>query len=283
MSKVAIVTDSTTYLPAEIIKQYPIRVLPLTLHLEGREYDDGVDITASEFYKRMAGSDSVPTTSQVNSQAFEQAFEELLNEGYEIITLLISSGLSATFQSALQAKKKFEGAPVELMDSRLVAMALGLQVLAVARAAEKGASLAECKALAENVYNRIGVYFTVESLTYLHRGGRIGGAKRLLGTALNIKPILEIRDGLIMPRESVISQRKALRRMITLAEKDLAGRKAQIISVFHAAAPELAQDLLASASELLQPEETIFTEVSPVIGAHTGPGTVALTYLAAED
>lgn len=282
MSKVAIVTDSTTYLPAELIQQYPIRVLPLTLHLEGREYADGVDITASEFYKRMAGSDSVPTTSQVNTQAFEQAFEELLNEGYEIITLLISSGLSATFQSALQAKKKFEGAPVELMDSRLVAMALGLQVLAVARAAEKGASLAECKALAENTYNRIGVYFTVESLTYLHRGGRIGGAKRLLGTALNIKPILEIRDGLIMPRESVISQRKALQRMITLAEKDLAGRKAQIISVFHAAAPELAQDLLASASELLQPEETIFTEVSPVIGAHTGPGTVALSYLAAE-
>jgi len=282
MSKVAIVTDSTTYLPAELIQQYPIRVLPLTLHLEGREYADGVDITASEFYKRMAGSDSVPTTSQVNTQAFEQAFEELLNEGYEIITLLISSGLSATFQSALQAKKKFEGAPVELMDSRLVAMGLGLQVLAVARAAEKGASLAECKALAENTYNRIGVYFTVESLTYLHRGGRIGGAKRLLGTALNIKPILEIRDGLIMPRESVISQRKALRRMISLAEKDLAGRKAQIISVFHAAAPELAQDLLASASELLQPEETIFTEVSPVIGAHTGPGSVALSYLAAE-
>jgi len=283
MSKVAIVTDSTTYLPAELIQQYPIRILPLTLHLEGKEYYDGVDITPSEFYKRMAGSDSVPTTSQVNSQAFEQAFEELLNEGYEIITLLISSGLSATFQSALQAKKKFEGAPVELVDSKLVAMALGLQVLAVARAAASGASLVECKALAENAYNRIGVYFTVDSLTYLHRGGRIGGAKRLLGTALNIKPILEIRDGLIMPRESVISQRKALRRMITLAEKDLAGRKAQTISVFHAAAPELAQDLLDSACELLQPEETIFTEVSPVIGAHTGPGTVALTYLAAED
>ncbi len=283
MSKVAIVTDSTTYLPTAIIQQYPISVLPLTLHLDGKEYRDGVDITASEFYTQMINSETAPTTSQVNSQAFEQTFDKLLNEGYEILTLLISSSLSATFQSALQAKMKFEGSPVEVMDSRLVAMALGLQVLAVARAAKSGASLAECKALAENTYNRIGVYFTVESLTYLHRGGRIGGAKRLLGTALNIKPILEIRDGQIMPRESVISQRKALRRMITLAEKDLAGRKAQMISVFHAASPEMAQDLLDSAIEILQPEETIFTEVSPVIGAHTGPGTVALTYLAAED
>lgn len=283
MSKVAIVTDSTTYLPAELIQPYPIRVLPLTLHLEGEEYRDGVDISASEFYKRMVKTDSVPTTSQVNVQAFEQTFAELLEEGYEIITLLISSGLSATYQSALQAKRKFEGAPIALMDSKLVAMPLGLQVLTVARAAQNGASLAECQALAESAYNRIGVYFTVESLTYLHRGGRIGGAKRLLGTALNIKPILEIRDGLIMPRESVISQRKALRRMIALAEKDLAGRKAKMISVFHAAAPKLARGLLDSAREALQPEETIFTEVSPVIGAHTGPGTVSLTYLAAED
>ena len=283
MSKVAVVTDSTTYLPAEIIEQYSIHVLPLTLNLEGKEYRDGVDISATEFYKRMEKTESVPTTSQVNTLSFEQTFGELLDEGYDIITLLISSGLSATTQSALQAKKKYEGAPIEVLETKLVAMPLGLQVLTVARAAKSGASLAECKAIAESAYQRIGVYFTVESLTYLHRGGRIGGAKRLLGTALNIKPILEIRDGLIMPRESVISQRKALRRMLDLTEKDLDGRKAQIISVFHAAAPELAQDLLDSAASRLQPEETIFTEVSPVIGAHTGPGTVSLTYLAAED
>ncbi len=283
MSKVAVVTDSTTYLPAEIIEQYSIRVLPLTLNLEGKEYRDGVDISATEFYKRMKKTESVPTTSQVNTLSFEQTFGELLDEGYDIITLLISSGLSATTQSALQAKKKYEGAPIEVLETKLVAMPLGLQVLTVARAAKSGASLAECKSIAESAYQRIGVYFTVESLTYLHRGGRIGGAKRLLGTALNIKPILEIRDGLIMPRESVISQRKALRRMLDLTEKDLEGRKAQIISVFHAAAPELAQDLLDSAASRLQPEETIFTEVSPVIGAHTGPGTVSLTYLAAED
>ncbi len=283
MSKVAVVTDSTTYLPAEIIEQYSIHVLPLTLNLEGKEYRDGVDISATEFYKRMKKTESVPTTSQVNTLSFEQTFGELLDEGYDIITLLISSGLSATTQSALQAKKKYEGAPIEVLETKLVAMPLGLQVLTVARAAKSGASLAECKSIAESAYQRIGVYFTVESLTYLHRGGRIGGAKRLLGTALNIKPILEIRDGLIMPRESVISQRKALRRMLDLTEKDLEGRKAQIISVFHAAAPELAQDLLDSAASRLQPEETIFTEVSPVIGAHTGPGTVSLTYLAAED
>jgi DegV family protein with EDD domain len=159
-------------------------------------------------------------------------------------------------------------------------MALSFMVLTVARAAEKGANLVSCKHAALEAYPKIGVYFTVETLKYLAAGGRIGGAKKLLGTALDIKPVLAIINGKIEPVVSVRTKRKAMDKMIDLIEKDIAGRKPVRISVFHANVPEEAADLLERAAIRLGAEETILSEVSPAIGSHTGPGTISIAYMA---
>jgi len=155
-----------------------------------------------------------------------------------------------------------------------------LQVLEAAKAAKRGASLAECKQIAEEAYPKIGVYFTVDTLKYLAAGGRINSAKRLVGTALNIKPILEIRDGKIELVESVISKKKAIRRMVKMVEKNIEGKKPVRISVFHALEQEAARSLLAELKETFGAEDAILSHVSPVVGAHVGPGTISIAYMA---
>jgi DegV family protein with EDD domain len=280
MKKVAIVTDSTTYLPQDLIDDLGVHVVPLTLHWEDESFRDGVDIRAEEFYERLSTADSIPTTSQTPVDVFDQLFKKLLDEDYAVFALLISSGISGTVESALQAQANFPDAPVEVMDTQLVAMALGFLVLTVARAAKDGASLEQCVALAKETYPKIGVYFTVDTLKYLNKGGRINTAKRLLGAALDIKPIMEIRGGKIELVESVRSRKKSLQRMLELVRRDISGREPVRISTFHAAAEEDCRLLMEEAVARFYPIETITTFVSPVIGAHTGPGTVSIAYMA---
>ena len=280
MAPIKIITDSTAYLPLSLVKQYDIDVIPLTLLWEGNSYRDGVDIQATEFYQRLENANSLPTTSQISIQEFAQKFKQWLDQGYELLVMPISKGISGTLDSALQAQKEFPGRPIEIIDTRLVSMALSFQVLAAARAAEQGASLAECKAVAEGAYDRIGVYFTVDTLKYLAAGGRINSAKRILGTALSIKPLLEIRDGKIELVESVISKRKAIERMVQRCERDIAGRSPVHVSVFHANVPELAQSLLDRVVKQFNAVEGLLSEVSPVVGAHTGPGTISIAFMA---
>jgi DegV family protein with EDD domain len=278
MKKVAIITDSSGYLPDTIVEELGIHVVPLTLHWGDDTYRDGEDIQAEEFYARLAEADTLPTTSQPTVREFTQLFGRLLEADYAVLALLISSGLSGTVDSALQAQKDFPDAPLAVYDSRLVSMSLGFMVMKVARAAKAGASLEECLALAEEVYPKIGVYFTVDTLKYLYMGGRINTAKRVMGSTLNIKPIMEIRDGKIELIESVRSRKKALARMLEMVARDLDGCESMRISTFHGAADEESQALLAQAVERFNPIETVSTFVSPVIGTHTGPGTVSIAY-----
>jgi len=180
----------------------------------------------------------------------------------------------------LQAKEAFPGAPIEVIDTRLVSMALSFQVLAAARAARDGASLEECNQVALEAYKHIGVYFVVDTLKYLHAGGRIGGGQRFMGTTLNIKPILEIRGGKIEAVKSVISISKALDAMVQLVEKDINGRKPVRVSVFHALAEEKARVLLDDITRRFDAEESILSYISPVIGSHVGPRTLSIAYMA---
>lgn len=280
MNKVFIVTDSTAYLPQEYIDELPIKVVPLTVNWDGKTYRDGVDIKPDEFYTRLGKSSTLPTTSQATVKDFTDVFKPLLDEGCSILTLPISSGISGTVNSAFQAKEMFPGAPIEVIDTRLVSMALGFQVLAAARAAKEGASLEEVKQIAIKAYDHIGVYFVVDTLKYLHAGGRIGGAKRLLGTALKIKPVLEIRDGKIEAVKSVITFGKALDAMIDLIDKDVLGKTPIRISVFHALADEAAQKLLERTVKHFNAVEGIMSYVSPVVGSHVGPGTISIAFMA---
>ena len=281
-TKISIGTDSSAYLPPELVEQYDLHVLPLSLLWGEQVYRDGVDIQAEEFYTKLAVAETLPTTSQVTVHEFQSLFEKLLAEGREVIVLPISSGLSATHASAVQAIKNLNTDKIALIETKLVSMALGFQVLTVARAIEAGASLAECRELAEKVYDLIGVYFTVDTLEFLHRGGRINTAKRLMGTALNLKPLLEIREGKIEAVGSVISQRKALERMQQLVEKRIDGRTPVRIAVFHAGVPELAEEYKARLEKAFQPVESILTHVSPVVGSHVGPGTISVAFMAGD-
>ena len=280
MNKVAILTDSTAYVPQEYVDSLPIQVIPLSVVWEDKSYRDGIDMKVEDFYTRLAKSSVLPTTSQVSVNAYQEMFKKLLDEGYQVLTLPISSGISGSVYSAFQAKESFKTDPIEVIDTKLVSMALTFQVLTAARAAKAGASLEECKNLAIKVYDHIGVYFTVETLKYLHMGGRIGGAQRLLGTALRIKPILSIRDGKIDAVKSAITSAKAIEAMINLVEKDVAGKTPIRLSVFHANVPELAQSLLDRLIKQFNPEEAILSWVSPVVGSHVGPGTISIAYQA---
>jgi DegV family protein with EDD domain len=280
-NKVAIVTDSTAYLPEECIKQYNISVTPLSVIWGNQVYRDGVDIRPSEFYERLADSRVLPTTSQVTPATMQSMFQSLLEQGYDVLGIFASSKISGTFQSAIQAREMLEGAAnrIALVDSLWVTMALGWSVLTAARAARAGEKLSECQKLAENACHQSGVLFVVETLEYMRRGGRIGGAQALLGTVLNIKPVLEMRDGRIEAVEKVRTKQKAIQHMLGVVAERLKGKTNIRVAVTHANSEAEASALLETAQAQFNPIEAFCCPLSPVIGTHVGPGTMALNYM----
>ena len=170
------------------------------------------------------------------------------------------------------------GEKVTVVDSLATSMSLGLIVLAAARAAESGASLSECLAVAEKTRKNSGLFFAVDTLEFLHRGGRIGGAQRFIGSALNLKPILALKDGKVEGVERIRTKSKAHDRVIELVAEQVKGKSNIRLATLHANAGKDAKTLLDRAAQQLNPIETIFAEVSPVVGTHTGPGTVGLAY-----
>jgi DegV family protein with EDD domain len=282
MSKVAIVTDSTAYIPDEILKKYFISVVPQIVIWGDETYQDGVDMQPDQFYRKLSTSKTMPTTSQVAIVTVKAAFEKLLEAGYDVLGIFISTKLSGTMQSALHAQEMLSKAAskIVVLDSNSTAMAMGFHVLAAARAAQGGASLSECQKLAEEAQKHTGVYFVVDTLEFLRRGGRIGGATAMLGSALNLKPLLELRDGRIESVEKVRTKGKAISRMIELVVEQVAGRTPVRLATLHANAEDEARSALEVAATQLNPVEQVLAAVSPAIGTHAGPGTVGLAYMA---
>jgi DegV family protein with EDD domain len=210
------------------------------------------------------------------------AFEGLIEKGYDVLGIFLSAKLSGTIQSVIQAKDLMgsAGEKVTFVDSKSTAMAMGFQVLTVARAVEDGANMDEAVALAEKATEHTGVYFAVDTLEFLHRGGRIGGAQRFLGTALNMKPVLAVIDGRVEAVERIRTKRKALERVFELVLEQTKGKSPIRLATLHAAAEEEARMLLDKASKELDSTESILSSVSPVVGTHAGPGTVGLAYMA---
>ena len=282
MSKIAIVTDSTSYMPADLVGKHNITVAPQVLIWDDKTYRDGIDIQSAEFFARLKTSKTMATTSQVSVADMQGIFQGLVDKGYEALGIFISSKLSGTIQSATQAKALMEsaGEKVTVIDSNSTAMAMGFQVLSVARAAEDGASLKDCVALAEKSRQHTGVVFAVDTLEFLHRGGRIGGAQRFMGTLLNMKPILALQDGKVEGLERIRTKTKAHERVLELIVESTKGKAPIRLATLHANAPEDARALLAKSEKELSPAESILAELSPVVANHTGPGTVGLAYMA---
>lgn len=279
MRKVAVVTDSTAYIPKDLCQKYNIRVAPQILLWGEQTYYDGVDIQPSEFYERLKTAKVMPSTSQVTPSTFHQIFSELTQEGMDVLAVLIAEPLSGTIASAVQAREMLPGAKIEIVDSWSTAMAMGFQVLAVAKIAQQGASLQECRELAEKARQHVGVVFAVDTLEFLYRGGRIGGASRFLGTALNIKPILELVNGRVEAINKVRTRKKSIEMLLNLAEQRIGGRQPVRLATLHANAAEEARELLELGNQRIGAVELIFSEVSPVIGTHAGPGTVGLAFM----
>jgi DegV family protein with EDD domain len=278
MSRIAIVTDSLASMPEELINHYDIKVAPQVLIWGEETFLDGVDITPNEFYARLETSKIMPTTSQATLASFKEIFEPLVAEGLPILAIVGSTELTATMNSAEQAKALFPEATIEVVDSLGVAMSMGFQVLAAARAVEEGKTFDEVVELAHKAHQHTGVMFVVDTLEFLHRGGRIGGAKRLLGTALSLKPLLELQEGRVEAVENIRTKTKAYKRLLEVIEERLAGKSNVRIAGLHAAAEEDARALLDEAKKRCNPIETIWSEVTPVVGTHAGPGTVGLAY-----
>lgn len=275
MQKIAIVTDSTANLPAEMLAGSPVTVLPLKIIWNGVVLRDGVDISSADFYARLVRDQNMPTTSQVTSEEFRQAFEKLAGQYDCIFAPLMSSGISGTVNSAFAAAKEFKKVPLDVFDTHETAASLALLVMATIRLVKEGKSFEEVGKTTREIESRMHTYFMVDTLKYLHRGGRIGGAARFLGTTLDLKPILFMNKGKIDGYEKIRTQKKALKRLVEImVEKS--GDSPCHIGLMHSNAREIAEIARDELDKKLKVVETMILDLSPVIGAHTGPGTLGI-------
>lgn len=276
--KVAIIIDSTANLPQELVDKYGIHVVPQIVNWDGQSLLDGIDLHAEDFYKKLPTSKSNPTTSQPSAGEFLEHFQKVAATADSIVGIFISEFLSGTLSSARTAKEMMGDYPLEIVDSRSASMGLGLIGLAAARAAAAGKDYQEVAAIARALVPKVRVMFVVDTLEYLHRGGRIGGAKRLIGSVLSVKPLLHLEDGKIEPLASVRTKKKALQHMFDVAAQELSGKSGVHSAVLHAVALPEAEQLAAQLQEKINPVELVLGELSPVIGTHVGPGTLGIAY-----
>lgn len=284
MSKVAIVTDSTAYLPPSLSSKYPIFTIPLYLHWGDKVYKDGVDIQPEEFYKKMKSSKEVPVSAPPTVNDFVEIYKNVIDQGYDIFSIHISENLSQTIASAREARKSVASERIAIFDSRNTAMAMGFQVLAGAKAAAEGAGLRQCQDVVEKASKNSGLFFVVEDLEYLRRGGRIGNAAAFLGQLLNLKPILTFHGVETEAVERVSGMSRAIDRMLELVEIEVKklGNPVHIASL-HSDDPADAESLLERAKKRFGKfilETSAVSALSPVIGSHVGPGSVALCFMA---
>ncbi len=278
--RIAVVTDSTAYIPEEALGGLSIPVIPLWLIWGDERFRDGVDIDPSTFYRRLRTDKTFPTTSQPSAGEFMDFFRRAAAESDTdtIVGAYISTGVSGTVASAEAAKAQLPELNITIIDSLFTSMGQGFIVLAAARVAAAGGSLEEVIAAAEKTRDRMNLLFAVDTLEYLHRGGRIGGAKRLLGTALNIKPLLHLEDGCIDALAQVRTKRKAVTRMLEIAEERLGGKRMAEVSVLDVDSPEEGDAVAEQVKRRFDISTVYRTAVSPVIGTHAGPGTVGIAF-----
>jgi DegV family protein with EDD domain len=281
-SPVTVITDSTASIPEDIRAELNITAAPNLLHWGGETLRDGVDIQPAAFYERLATSRELPTTAQVPPAAFGELFDEAHARGQDVLCIIMSPAFSGTYQSALLAQKDRPGRNIVVLDSLASGMATGWAAITTARLASSGAGLAACRAYAERAIPNTGVIGMLDTLKYLHRSGRIGAAKRFLGSALNLKPLLEIADSAIAPLEQVRTHRRAFPRMVEILRERIGGRKPLRLAVMHANSPEPAARLRELAAAELKPIEVITTDLSPALGANFGEGTLGICYLAGD-
>jgi DegV family protein with EDD domain len=275
---VRIVTDSTADLTPEQQRAAGITVVPLNVHFGDEVFRDHVDLSTDEFFRRLKASSQLPHTSQPSVGAFEEAYRTLLGGGNEIVSVHLSSKVSGTYNSALMAAQSVGDGKIDVVDSLSTSMALGFMALEAANLARAGRdrqTIAECL---RGLVPKARVICVVDTLTYLERGGRIGKARALLGSLLNVKPILQLKDGEVVPLGRARGRPQALNRLVELLERD---GKVSRLAIMHGAARADAEQLRERVASTYPGVDIQLTEIGAVLGTHTGPGVIGFTYLVA--
>ena len=281
MSKIAIVTDSISSLTPIMGQEYGVHVVPTYIIFGTDTYRDGADLDTEQFYCLLRGNKQLPTTSQPTSTDFEQLYTKLSQQVEAIVSIHASKKVSATVDSARAARKELADVPIHVIDAQTFAMAQGQVVIAAARAASNGHNVEQIVQLVEELAPKTNLIFTVETLEYLRRGGRIGGATALLGSALRVKPILHIANGQVEPLEKPRTRKRSVGRLLDLMEERVGTSDAVHVAVLHCDALDDAQRLGERVTARFNCAELLITEAGPTIGTHAGPGTLGLAFYTA--
>jgi len=280
-TKVKIVTDSSSYLKPEVIARYDIRVVPLRVAFGSEVFAEGVDITNEEFYQRLAKVKALPTTSQPSVGDFTRVYRELAEQGHPILSVHISRQLSGTRASALAAKRTLPWAQIKIVDSLTIAM--GMLVPPAAEAAERGETLSQVATLVEKLNKCIKVVGVFDTLEYLWKGGRIGAARALVGILLKIKPVLTHKGAEVKVLSKARTTAQAMEHILRFVEKETKGRFSLHGYITHSRAPDIAQALEARLEDNFRWVELRLFELGPVLGTHTGPDFVGVSFYCDED
>ena len=280
MANIKILVDSTCDLSKDILKENDIHTIPLTVHFGDEEYKDGIDLTPVEFYKMLQSNPHHPKTSQPTPEDFKMKYNELLADGSEIISIHLSSKMSGTIQSANMAKKELQSDRIHIIDSEFVSAIFGMIAIECAKAVKQGKSVTEIIQLINTLKSSMNIYFIVDTLEYLQKGGRIGKASAIIGGLLNIKPILTIKEGQVCPFEKIRGTKKVFERLTSLVE-DFKNKNESTgieLAFAHASDEALLQKLVDSVNNVYNCSDLLITEIGPVVGTHVGPGTLAVCF-----
>ena len=280
-SRIALITDSTSYLPSGWARDWSIDVVPVQVIVAGRPYDETDDDQALEVAEALRDWKPV-TTSRPSPARFVDSYLRAAENGADgIVVATLSSAMSATYESALMAAKEIS-LPIEVVDTRSIAMGEGFAVIAGARAARSGADLAQVRDIVADRAAAARVYFYVDTLEYLRRGGRVGSTRAAVGQALQVKPLLEVRDGRVERLEQVRTAGKALARLTELAVEAAVAHPFVDVAVQHLGAPERAESLAKGLRSALPTARVVVGTVGGVVGAHVGPGMVSVVVAPAD-
>lgn len=279
MPQVAIVTDSTAYIAEDVREKLGVHMIPLSVIFGTEMFAEEVEICADQFYKKMAESEELPKTSQPAVGQFVELFTSLKEKGYkEIISIHLSSKISGTYNSALQAGQLVDGIDVYVFDSSISCAPQAYYVEKAAELAKQGLVAKAIIEQLEQLRPNIRAYFIVDDLKHLHRGGRLGSGQLVVGQLLKIKPILHFEDGIIVPFEKVRTEKRAINRILQLLEEDVASSKKFTATVIHAMTEEKAKQIANMISERLSNVDVNISYFGPVIGTHLGEGSLGISW-----
>lgn len=277
--QIKIIADSLSDIPAMLIEKYDIQIVPLTIIFDDGEYKDNVDLNNKEFYEKLRNSKNIPKTSQITPNTFEEVFTESLKYNEQILYIGGSSRATGTYQSAVLAKNNIGDDNIYTFDTMALSYGCGMFVVEAAKLANDNCTMEEILKRLEYIKQNCDYIFTVDTLEYLQKGGRISSTKAAIGTILNIKPILMVQEGLVIQLDSVRGRKKVVEKMIEIIKKRGSNFKNQTIVISHGDNHELLCKVKDAIESELKPKEIILGEVGSTVGTHSGPGIVGVFYL----